>query len=273
MQKYYTIIIVFFITCLFTNCNKPNNIDDDISKITLKFEFYVDNAKLQQNDISLTTFRNAAGNLYQIEDIQMIISKIKLIRSDQSEVIFNNDDFVHYIDFEDTTTLSWTRPKSYEEGVYKSIGFTFGLDEEMNTSGRFNNPPISDMFWPETLGGGYHYMKLNCKWNYVESLKELTPLNFHLGRYPIYAASFNDPIDFVDNYFAVNFPISFDVKEDEDKIFIVKVDINQWFAEPNVINFDDYVGVAIMQNQAIQTLAQQNGPSVFSAELEVKRNR
>ena len=239
----------------------------------MKFEFYVDNAKLQQNDISLTTFRNAAGNLYQIEDIQMIISKIKLIRSDQSEVIFNNDDFVHYIDFEDTTTLSWTLPKSYEEGVYKSIGFTFGLDEEMNTSGRFNNPPISDMFWPETLGGGYHYMKLNCKWNYVESLKELTPLNFHLGRYPIYAASFNDPIDFVDNYFEVNFPISFDVKEDEDKIFIVKVDINQWFAEPNVINFDDYVGVAIMQNQAIQTLAQQNGPSVFSAELEVKRNR
>ena len=41
------------------------------------------------------------------------------------------------------------------------------------------------MFWPEMLGGGYHYMKMNMIWSDTSALN---PFNMHLGIGQIYSS-------------------------------------------------------------------------------------
>jgi hypothetical protein len=254
-------VLIFFITA----CDPTKQ---ELGDIILKFEFNVDGENIELDKLKYT---NQAGNLYMINDIQMILSKIKLTKSDNSEIIFNTDEFVHYLDFADSKTHTWIIPQSYEGGIYKTIGFSFGLDETMNTSGRFKNAPLSDMFWPETLGGGYHYIKLNCKWQQVASKEVYQHLNFHLGRVPIYDelsdSTDSIPITYLDNHFEVERQINFEINEN-DNIFIVSININNWFNDPNIIDFEKYIDVSIMQNTTIQVIAKQNGEKVFDIELE-----
>ena len=263
-------IFLFFVmisVALITACDEPKQ--KELGNIYLKFEFNVDGEKVVLDELK---YENKAGNQYMINDIQMIISKIKLIKSDNSEVVFNTDVFVHYFDYAYPGSLLWKLPKKYDGGIYKNIGFTLGLDETMNTSGRFTNPPISDMFWPEVLGGGYHYMKLNCKWTDNEAKEAYSHLNFHLGRVPVYEAfmdadSITDPIGYMDNHFEIQKEINFEIKEN-DITFIVSINLNNWFNSPNVIDFSTYRDVSIMQNSTIQVLAKQNGANVFDIELQ-----
>ncbi|MDD4142524.1 MAG: hypothetical protein PHR20_07040 [Bacteroidales bacterium] len=261
MKKCGFILLIAVFGILLSGCNEPEDLS--FGKITFNFSFVVDSVPVTLNELK---YENAAGNKYMIEDIQLFLSRVKFIHSDQSEQVFNTAEFIHYLDFADNSTLSWTLPVKYDGGVYKGIGFTFGLNNEMNNSRLFKNAPESDMFWPEALGGGYHYMKLNCKW-YDKASDNFLPLNFHLGRCPVYGEDgSNTPVTFVDYDFEVNFSEAFEVVEGKDNVFNIIVNINKWFDTPNVIDFSNYIGIAIMENQGIQVMAQQNGADVFTME-------
>lgn len=250
---FFAIILVFF-----SGCNPHVH---EFGKVILKFEFHVDGEEVVLDELRYT---NEAGNLYMINDIQMILSMVELTRSDGGTTGIGN---AYYLDFADESTHTWTL--DFNGGIYKSIGFTFGLTENTNVSGKFTDPPMSDMFWPETLGGGYHYMKLNCKWQQPATKNSLQPFNLHLGKVPIYISEdySSTPIAFLDNYFEVKKDINFEINEN-DNIFIVSVNLNNWFNSPNVIDFDQYVGVSIMQNTTIQVIAARNGENVFDIELQ-----
>ncbi|MDL2239683.1 hypothetical protein LJC73_05740 [Bacteroidales bacterium OttesenSCG-928-L14] len=261
MNRKFFLLTIIITAFFFVSCDPP---EAELGDIIFKFEFNVDGEKVTLDELKYT---NEAGNLYMINDIQMILSKVKFVRSDNSEVIFNTEQFVHYLDFENPKTHTWTIPKNYEGGIYKSIGFTFGLDETMNVSGLFKNPPISDMFWPEVLGGGYHYMKLNCKWQATDNKEAFIPFNFHLGRAPFYEETANsnnndNPVTFLDNHFEVEKQINFEIEE-RDNIFIISINLNNWFRDPHIIDFEKYIDVSIMQNASIQVMAKQNGENVF----------
>jgi len=132
----------------------------------------------------------------------------------------------------------------------------------------FVNPPESYMFWPEFLGGGYHYMKLNGKWLEEEQTIETTPFNCHLGRGQIYYSYPDSITGFIPNEFRVSLPSSsFELKAGEQKQVYVTMNIENWFKEPHIYDLD-YFGSYTMQNQeAMQTL-KENGYNVFSILFE-----
>ena len=246
------IIVVFSVSC--------DKVKENSGKLILNFNFVVDGQPLKLDTLMYT---NKAENNYLVSDLQMLVSRLYLLRSDGEEFIFNNPNFVHYIDFADKSTYSW-KIEDMPSGVYNAIGFTFGLDSTINITGTFKNPPICDMMWPSNLGGGYHYLKLNCKWKsrYYEDV--LLPFNFHLGIGQIYKRSSISDTLFVDNSLPLTFDVDYEIKSEYNNQFDITVNINHWFDTPCLIDFDEYIDVAIMQSQDVQAMAKENGKNVFS---------
>ena len=135
------------------------------------------------------------------------------------------------------------------------LRFTFGLNEEDNRTSLFNDPPESNMFWPDLLGGGYHYMKLNGK--FLDAEGRLAPLAIHLG-----IGQNEDHSLFYQNYFTVELPIDFTITETSENQLDLTMNIDNWFRNPNLYDFNEY-GSHIMQNQAAQQALKENGNDVF----------
>jgi len=207
---------------------------------------------------------NEAGNEFMINEIQWFISQMELeseqghwYRLDHKEVkylVAHTPDWVFYIDTDipESQTLEIA---PLPVGKYKTLRFNFGLNEEDNQTGLYTNPPEANMFWPEPLGGGYHYMKLNGK--FLDHDGALTPLNVHLG-----IGQNADHTEFYQNYFTVQLPIDFTIAENAENQLDLTMIVDNWFRQPNLHDFNDW-GSAIMQNQAAQQVLKENGANVF----------
>jgi len=235
MKKAWLIILL---SLLVASCTKK----EENGFVDICVDYSVNNEPLITDTLCYT---NEAENEFLITEIQWFVSKWEL-QDEQGRWIAS--DRIFYIDtnIPESQTL---RMDSIPIGKYKKVRFTFGLDESDNLSGRFSDPPESNMFWPEQLGGGYHYMKLNGK--FVNEAGQLVPLNIHLGR-----------LHEEDNHFAVELPIEFSITESTENQLNLTMIIDNWFRSPNLYDFNEY-GSAIMQNQAAQNVLKQNGQDVF----------
>ena len=250
---------IFCLLLMLFSCN--DKIDNSKqSRLKFVFEHHVDNSPIILNT---QRYINAAGNSYILQEIKYFISSICLYRNDGAKTIITQNDGIHYVDVSLDNTLIYDIFQNITEGVYDSISFIFGLDEMNNQSYRFRNPPESNMAWSQVLGGGYHYLMLNG-WFYRGDTTAI-PLNIHLGRGQIYQGATMDTdsiIGFVDNYFHVNLPKTFLIRDNETTTINIVMDINKWFDEPFIYDFNTY-GSHIMQNQTAMQAIKSNGYNVF----------
>lgn len=195
-----------------------------------------------------------------LAEVRYFISKVYLIEETGKRVYLCDDSnhIVHYVDFAQKSTLSWNF-STVPSGHYVGLGFICGLDETDNRSHRFNNPPESLMFWPEALGGGYHYMQINGKW-FASANAPGQPYGLHTG----IGQTWKDGVAtaFHHNYACVEIPQAFSVflsMKKRHKITL-HMDVRQW-----LIGWDFAVhGGAIMQNQDAQQILKKNAQNVFS---------
>jgi hypothetical protein len=230
---------------------------------------YVDlNIGYEVNGEALVTdtlcYTNEAGNPFLITEIQWFLSNVQLLNQEgewhtmfQREAIDSVAELTEHIFYIDTDIpeSQVLHGKKIPIGNYTALRFTFGLDETDNETGLYNDPPESDMFWPDMLGGGYHYMKLNGK--FVGGDGRLKPLAVHLG-----IGQNEDLSQFYQNYFIVELPINFNVKANTENHLDLTMVIDNWFRNPNTIDFNE-LGSGIMQNQTAQRLFNGNGKDVF----------
>ncbi len=257
--------ILPFIFLLATGCKKETPVEDPSQqKIILFFEFQVDGEELQADTI---TYINEAGNHYLINEIQFFISNMTLLHTDGSTYFIQAWKDIHYIDSDLPETQSWNVFDTIPAGTYQSISFIFGINEEKNQSLMFLNPPESFMFWPQYLGGGYHYMKLNGKW--LDENQQIRPFDFHLGIGQIYYSYPDSITGFVQNYFQVTLPnSSFTMEKNQTKEILLIMNIENWFRSPHTYDHDVWGG-DIMQNQDAMKMACENGADVFTVRTNV----
>ena len=250
-------ILLFLALITMASCTKPVSYGD----ININIDYSINGNSLITDSLCYT---NAARNEFMITEIQWFISRIELqdergdwFRLDHKEVEFpfqHTTDWVFYIDtnIPESQTLEIA---PIPVGQYKTLRFVFGLNEEDNQTGLFTDPPESEMFWPDFLGGGYHYMKLNGK--YLNAEGRLAPLAIHLG-----IGQNEDCTEFYQNYFTVELPMDFTVSENTENQLDLCMIVDNWFCNPNLYDFNVY-GSAIMQNQAAQQVLKENGKDVF----------
>ncbi|MDD3877391.1 MAG: hypothetical protein PHT69_12285 [Bacteroidales bacterium] len=261
MKNIFTTAVLLSILICACKKEKPidNNQPDTYGKIEFKFFHKVDGLPLVTDTLK---YINEAGNLYEVNEIQYFISDVVLHRADGSFYNINQWQDIHYVDTDIPATQTWNVFDKIPDGNYSGISFTFGINAQKNQSFMFVNPPESFMFWPDVLGGGYHYMKLNGKWQ--DPQQQIRFFNFHLGIGQIYGAQ--DTI-YVHNHFQVNLPNSaFTLADKETKTIGIIMNIENWFKSPNIYDHN-FWGGDIMENQDAMQAASENGHDVFSVDF------
>jgi len=250
--------LVIMVQSIIISCKEKN----ETGKITINFNHQVDGNNLR---VDTMIYTNAAGNPFLITEVQYFISDIKLFKKDGTEILINE---IHYVDTDIRDSWNWLINGDFPAGNYDSISFVFGIPDEKNISNSFVNPPESFMFWPDFLGGGYHYLKLNGKWLEAGQTTQTTPFNCHLGRGQVYFSYPDSIIGFIPNEFRVSLPgSSFEMSVGDTKQIHLTMSIDEWFKNPNIYDLD-YWGSYTMQNQeAMQTL-KENGCDVFTVLID-----
>lgn len=261
MKKFAAYFIAFVLLTSIITCKEE---DPEPGKINLVFMELVDGLPLVVDSVK---YENEAGNEYLVSEVQYFISNLKLYYREGNSYEINDKQGIHYVDTDIPGTKEWMIADDVPSGIIDSIVFTFGLDEETNKSGIFPNPPESGMFWPEVLGGGYHYMKLNGKW--LDTQMGLNPFNFHLGIGQTYDTT-GQVTGFVQNYFKVNVHLAIyssflmKVNPGQTTDLGIIMNIDNWFKTPHTWDFNNMGGM-MMQNQEALKAACENGFDVFSA--------
>ena len=255
MMKPRPLVILFALLAM--ACTKRS----EKAEITFNIGYEINGGSLVTNSLC---YHNRAGNTFLITEIQWFISKVELqnehgewfelTHRESPNSLKDKTASIFYIDtnIPESQTLH-TNPLPI--GHYTALRFTFGLDETYNQTGLFNDPPESEMFWPDMLGGGYHYMKLNGK--YLDAEGRLAPLAIHLG-----IGQNEECTEFYQNHFNVELPIDFNVAPNAENQLYLTMVIDNWFCNPNTIDFNEF-GSHIMQNQTAQRLLNGNGKDVF----------
>ena len=244
-MKNRLIVSLLILAMLATSCSKTIGYGD----IEVRVDYSANGNPLVTDSLC---YVNEAGNRFLVNEIQWFISKITLVSEQGDEYVLGK---VFYIDTnipESQTLVAASLPCQR----YVSMHFTFGLDREDNVTGFFTDPPESNMFWPDPLGGGYHYMKLNGK--YLDPNGNLAPMNIHLG-----IGQNEDHTEFYQNYFTVELPLDLDLEEDASNVIHLNMNIDNWFRNPHTYDITAF-GSAIMQNQEAQRILKENGHDVFS---------
>ena len=255
------ILATLLLSFLFFSCHKEKLIEPtpttpvDHGHVVFKFAYYVDTLPAVWDSMM---YINAAGNHYQVNNVQYFISNVTLHKSDgTSKLITSNS--IYYIDSDISSTLTWYVSDDIPIGSYNSISFTFGIDSVHNISNIFVNPPESDMFWPEPMGGGYHMMKLNGK--YIDTASVVCNFNTHIGKGRVIVGS---DTTMVNNSFTANLlSSSFTVTKDATKEIEIIMNIDSWYKTPNIYDHNVYGG-SIMNNQTAMGMLVQNGFDVFT---------
>jgi len=261
-----TIILSFLVVVTtITSCSTGNPEPEYQSgKLKLEFAHYLNGQELIFDSLMYT---NEAGNNYLVNEIQYFISDVTLHKNDGSKILLDGWEDIHYVDTDISESSTYSLADDIDIGDYKKISFTFGINEEKNNTLMFVNPPKSFMFWPELLGGGYHYLKLNGKW--INELQQVSPFNFHLGIGQIYQSYPDSIIGFIQNYFNIELPdYNIIINNNETTTLQIIMNVENWFRTPNTYDHNQWGG-DIMQNQDAMQLGVQNGHDVFSYNIKL----
>lgn len=260
-----TRILVLLLAIVAVACTKR----DEKAAFDLNISYEVNGKPLATDTLAYT---NEAGNAFLITEVQWFLSNIELKDNSGDWVTLHQRDLSDTLDISRVFYIDTNIPESQTlhaqpipTGHYSALRFTFGLDETDNYTGLFNDPPESEMFWPDMLGGGYHYMKLNGK--YVNEEGRLMPLAIHLG-----IGQNEDHSEFYQNYFIVEIPIDLNIKANTENQLHLAMIIDNWFRNPHTYDFNVW-GSHIMQNQSAQRILNGNGHDVFKIITESDNNQ
>ena len=225
---------------IFSGCGDSGD-SGDAGTVTVLLDHEVNGHPLVLNEPQYT---NAAGNYYSISRLEYIVTDLRLEKENGASTELKDH---HYVNPEDVSTLDFTAT-GIASGSYTALSFNFGIPGKDNLNGSLpNEMKYNNMAWPQPMGGGYHYMKLEGSYSAGE---EEGSFLVHTG-----------PSGGGDYLISPTLPLAVEIDGGNWEIRIV-MDVDEWFKNPNLY---DFVGRGmIMGNQDAQTILQENGSSVFS---------
>lgn len=230
MKYFFLIFFIFFFSC---------DPEEDI-KIDIQFRHFIDDENLVLHDLN---YVNEGGEAYSVERLMYVISDLKLYCENGDVIYLDNYYFLNLDEIDSLEINDISLPCMCD-----SISFTFGLSNKDNISNLYINASNNFhnlMFWPDLIGGGYHYMKLEGR--YYNSNQEEQFYNTHTG-------SLNG-VDYSLNYIM-------DISDADYNTLYIDMNINNFYNNP-IYNFEDF-GSGIMQNEAAQQSIFNNLSDLFS---------
>jgi hypothetical protein len=244
-------VIVFLLVLIFCSCDKEDVHLQEKINVTVKFTHYWDGTLITAQDFNDFKFTTANGELVSVDRLRYVLSKIKLINGDDVYTFKN----YKLIDLEEENDFVLNLSKAINQGSYQ-LNFTFGFSDEDNQDGVYQDLNSVSFNVPSMLGGGYHYMQLDGKYKDVNN--QDASFNYHTIR----AVDRIDPnnLVFQDTSFEVDFGTLSFINDAE---IIIKVNIAEWFKNPNIWNLNE-LNTVLMPNFEAQKQMSANGKTVFT---------
>ena len=221
-----------------------------------KLNYYI---KYHFNDIFDTgknkPFQNKKGQRFNVSRLRYLISDITFHKSNGSSFLV---DEYHFVDLADNSTLTFTPTTKIPGGCYSAISFTFGFDSIANAS-IYPDLNTVNWNWPMMLGGGYHYMQLEGKY---DSLGVDRFFATHMGKARNLSTT---PTSFEDNSFTAQ-PTNSAININGNFSFDIIMNVEQWYENPFEWDFTLW-NAPIMPIYDAQKRLNENGPSVFTVKI------
>ncbi len=216
-----------------------------VGTANIELEYSVDGQLLQFDTIG---YVNEAGNNYSVTRLEYYLSDFTFINDD--EIIYKASE-IQYADARSDSNNQFSL-KNVPAGDYDCMEVTIGLSPENNVSNSLPNTIDNfNMFWPDVMGGGYHFMKLEG--HYLDSAGNFTGYTMHLGV----------------NGNAVKVKLcglQLQVKENTPVTILLSMNINEWFQNPSAYDFNVDGNYTMGIDSLMQKLSA-NGADAFTATI------
>tara|TARA_B110000114_G_scaffold185700_1_gene234159 strand:+ start:89 stop:859 length:771 start_codon:yes stop_codon:yes gene_type:complete len=253
MKRLYP-LLAFSLVIIF-GCS--SDADDVVApaNATLTFSHYWGQTPITNSDFNTLNLTNAHGELMSIERLRYIISDVTFTKTDGQTVLLEG---YNLVDVTNQTNLSFTPNEKIAAGTYSNVSFVFGLINEKNTDGAFNDLNAASWNVPAMLGGGYHFMQLDGK--FISANNAAQGYNYHTVRANDNAGP--NPTFPQDTFFRVDLGA---ITVAADVEINVAMHVEEWFKTPYAWDLNVY-NQMLMPNSAVQILMYENGQNVFTLE-------
>jgi len=234
---FHTFLLILALSLLFnTSCHRLPEFKADIQ---LDISHKVDAQPLQMDSIM---YQNEAGNPYSVTRLEYYLSDFKFIRADGSS---EGIELTHYCN--PRTPESLHIDLTLSEGSYTALEFLLGIPADRNLS--YTLPATSEninMVWPENMGGGYHFMKLEG--HFIDDHQKEKGFAMHLGT----------------NQWLVHIHLDQNMDfEGAQNPLELEMNINEWFRNPYTFDFN-VQGNYTMGIDSLMGKLNANGGDVFT---------
>lgn len=228
--------IIFFIGCLLLGCKKNGTNNSDLE---LQLLHHVNQENLHLDTMCYT---NQAGYLFEITKLNYFLSGFVFVM--QNGTIYSSNE-VFYVDAENPVSNN-LQFKNFPEGNCTDLYFYIGVDSARNKTDFLPaNTNNINMTWPDAMGGGYHFLKLEG--HFKDSSLRLG-FAMHLGK-----NQFLVPVH-------LNAPVI--LRNNNEKLLAITMDVNKWFNQPYTYDFLTDGSYSMNSDSAMFKLSA-NGADVF----------
>lgn len=228
----------------------PTNVTTPMTSVDFKLSNDFDGTLVDNTNFTTLTLTNENGEVLRAERIRYLISKLELT-SVETGTVYKLKDY-NLLDISDETTYNFTSDIQIPLGTYK-LSMVWGFNEEDNVDGVYVDLNAASWGWPQGLGGGYHFLQFDGKYN-VDTASPM-PFNFHNG------TAKNAAGEFEQNF--VTFAFDTDILIAGNTEIELKMNIAELFRNPNTWDLN-VLDTPLMPNYTAQKMMQQNVASVFS---------
>lgn len=230
--------------CFLCSCKRKEQLEPIVELVEDEFEInlshHVDQIPFQTDQM---IYISESGYQYSITKLNYYISNIRLIKHDSTYFLTKE---YHYVDAAVAKTKRFSVKDIPTEG-YIGLAFCIGLDSLKNQE-NYMEPSVENinMQWPEPMGGGYHFLKLEGY--FIDSAKTYG-YALHLGT----------------NKCLINVVLFKNIRlESRSKLSVnLEMNVSQWFRNPNTYDFVAD-GNYIMGNDSAMKKISDNGADVFT---------
>jgi hypothetical protein len=241
---YYIVFAIIFTSCKDETdcCVNPVPV-----KVSLKFTHNWDGVPVSSSDFNEFKFTTKNGELISVEKLRYLVSNIKIGDNVKDYQLINiGENSGLEISF-DAITIGNQR-----------LQFTFGFSDADNKDGIYQDLNSVNFGVPGMLGGGYHFMQFDGK--YKDGNNQSGSFNYHAIRAANRTNTDNPWKDLPDTSFLVDLGV---VEITNNVTIEIKMNIAEWFKNPNTWNLDE-LNTVLMPNFEAQKLMSTNGKTVFS---------
>ncbi len=227
---------------IFGSCKKEKVDVRGKGSLVLKITYSVDGETLQMEQMK---YVNQAGNVYSVTRLQYYISHISLFNREYGWTIIDTFYFFDADKYPVQRVFVSNVPLRY----YDSIKFYIGLPPNLNHHDSLPNTlENQEMIWPEMMGGGFHFLKLEGKFKETDTSSTISGYAMHLGTNVALVS--------------VALPLKIDLSTNLMVELSLDMNVNEWFRNPYTYNLAEKA--YIMGDTVRMQKIARNGEDVFT---------